>query len=220
MRSNSAVIKGLVEGSVVKAYVLIRAKATLRRFCEAPSRQPSSRRLQIFVLSVSLSSVRHGTGVVIWTEAIFWLKARARWKETCVHEVAGKVDTRAGNSTRRRRQSSRHCNRPQRSRRPYRPRRAMPGVQCAQPACPRYGRQAAFIVGNMYQAPRPCVASIPSIGQSFEQSMPLPMAHAAAYLFRPLAAGGKLISIRIADVACIEIYVVGPQSQLAVVGAA
>ena len=25
--------------------------------------------------------------------AIFWLKTRARWKETSVHEVAGKVDT-------------------------------------------------------------------------------------------------------------------------------
>ena len=34
-----------------------------------------------------------GEGREAVTAAIFWLKTRARWKETCVHEVAGKVDT-------------------------------------------------------------------------------------------------------------------------------
>jgi hypothetical protein len=34
-----------------------------------------------------------GDGREAVTAAIFWLKTRARWKETSVHEMGGKVDT-------------------------------------------------------------------------------------------------------------------------------
>jgi hypothetical protein len=34
-----------------------------------------------------------GEGREAVTAAIFWLKTRARWKETSVHEVEGKLDT-------------------------------------------------------------------------------------------------------------------------------
>ena len=34
-----------------------------------------------------------GEGRESVTAAIFWLKTRARWKETSVHEVEGKLDT-------------------------------------------------------------------------------------------------------------------------------
>jgi hypothetical protein len=34
-----------------------------------------------------------GEGREAVTTAIFWLKTRARWKETSVHEVEGKLDT-------------------------------------------------------------------------------------------------------------------------------
>jgi hypothetical protein len=34
-----------------------------------------------------------GEGRESVTAAIFWLKARARWKETSIHEVEGKLDT-------------------------------------------------------------------------------------------------------------------------------
>ena len=66
----------------------------------------------------------------------------------------GRSTDRAGNSTRRCDQPSRHCCRPQRSRRPHRPRWALAGVQRAEPACPLYGSQAAFIIGKMCCGPK------------------------------------------------------------------
>ncbi|RWN61646.1 hypothetical protein [Mesorhizobium sp.] len=42
---------------------------------------------------VAESLYRKSEGREAVTAAIFWLKTRARWKETSVHEVEGKLDT-------------------------------------------------------------------------------------------------------------------------------
>ncbi|RWP13973.1 hypothetical protein [Mesorhizobium sp.] len=62
-------------------------KATYAHELESGSIKANAR------VAESLYRKATGEGRVAVTAAIFWLKTRARWKETCIHELEGKLDT-------------------------------------------------------------------------------------------------------------------------------
>ncbi|WP_287187434.1 hypothetical protein [Mesorhizobium sp.] len=62
-------------------------KATYAHELESGGIKPTAR------VAESLYRKATGEGREAVTAAIFWLKTRARWKETSVHEVEGKLDT-------------------------------------------------------------------------------------------------------------------------------
>ncbi|WP_287298319.1 hypothetical protein [Mesorhizobium sp.] len=62
-------------------------KATYAHELESGSIKANAR------VAESLYRKATGEGRVAVTAAIFWLKTRARWKETCIHELERKLDT-------------------------------------------------------------------------------------------------------------------------------